>query len=159
MKSAIRTGALILLLLMIGITALAQSDRFGNIAERQRTSTVLGGTGMFNTFSTRTLYKGEFNFALFWNNFDRGPGAIDINQVPFNITVGLTDRWELWVDWVTWQQTTSRQPFLLARPGGRRSQRRRGVLPRHRLARRRNTSGARALRAAVRHGDAERLAL
>jgi hypothetical protein len=114
MKSARRTGALILALLLMGITALAQSERFGNIAERQRTSTVLGGTGMFNTFSTRTLYKGEFNFALFWNNYDRDPGALDINQVPFNITVGLTNRWEIWVDWVTWQQTTSRQPFLLS---------------------------------------------
>ncbi|HJQ25948.1 MAG TPA: AMIN domain-containing protein [Blastocatellia bacterium] len=115
MKTVLRTGALALALLLMASLARSQNPHeFGNIAERQRTSTVLGGTGLFNTFSTRTLYKGEFNFALFWNNFDRGPGAIDINQVPFNITVGLTNRWELWVDWVTWQQTTSRQPFLLS---------------------------------------------
>ena len=115
MRTTRRGGALALALLLIAGVGLAQeSNRFGNIAERQRTSTVLGGTGLFNTFSTRTLYKGEFNFALFWNNFDRDPGAIDINQVPFNFTVGLTDRWELWVDWVAWQQTTSRQPFLLS---------------------------------------------
>src|SRR5258708_30379281 len=113
MKSAKRTGVLILALLLMGITALAQSERFGNIAERQRTSTVLGGTGMFNTFSTRTLYKGEFNFAVFWNRFNRDPGALRIDQVPFNFTVGLTNRWELWVDWVTWQKTTSDNPFLL----------------------------------------------
>ncbi|HVG22406.1 MAG TPA: hypothetical protein VNI02_25430, partial [Blastocatellia bacterium] len=69
---------------------------------------------MFNTFSTRTLCKGEFNFALFWDNFDRDPGDIDINRVPFNFTVGLTNRWELWVNWVAWQQTTSRNPFLLS---------------------------------------------
>jgi hypothetical protein len=75
---------------------------------------VLGGTGLFNTFSTRTLCKGEFNFALFWNNFDRDPGDIDVNQVPFNFTVGLTNRWELWINWVTWQNTTSRSPFLLS---------------------------------------------
>jgi flagellar motor protein MotB len=115
MKTALRISALALALLLTASLAGAQStSQFGNIAERQRTSTVLGGTGLFNTFSTRTLYKGEFNFALFWNNFDRSPGALDINQVPFNITVGLTDRWELWVDWVAWQQTTSRQPFLLS---------------------------------------------
>ena len=115
MKTVLRISALALALLLTASLAGAQStSQFGNIAERQRTSTVLGGTGLFNTFSTRTLYKGEFNFALFWNNFDRSPGALDINQVPFNITVGLTDRWELWVDWVTWQQTTSRQPFLLS---------------------------------------------
>ncbi|MFL6214659.1 MAG: AMIN domain-containing protein [Blastocatellia bacterium] len=115
MKTALRISALALALLLTTSLAGAQStSQFGNIAERQRTSTVLGGTGLFNTFSTRTLYKGEFNFALFWNNYDRDPGALDINQVPFNITVGLTDRWELWVDWVAWQQTTSRQPFLLS---------------------------------------------
>ncbi|HKP11745.1 MAG TPA: AMIN domain-containing protein [Blastocatellia bacterium] len=115
MKTALRISALALaLLLTASLTGAQSTSQFGNIAERQRTSTVLGGTGLFNTFSTRTLYKGEFNFALFWNNFDRDPGALDINQVPFNITVGLTDRWELWVDWVTWQQTTSRQPFLLS---------------------------------------------
>jgi flagellar motor protein MotB len=42
------------------------------------------------------------------------PGDIDINQVPFNITLGLTNRWEIWVNWITWQNTTSRQPFLLS---------------------------------------------
>ena len=115
MRTAFRIPALaLMLLLVVGTTLAQQGSQSGNIAERQRTSTVLGGTGMFNTFSTRTLYKGEFNFAIFWNNFDRDPGAIDINQVPFNFTVGLTNRWEMWVDWVTWQQTTSRQPFLLS---------------------------------------------
>ncbi|HKP85828.1 MAG TPA: OmpA family protein [Blastocatellia bacterium] len=115
MRTGLKISALALISFLIAGTALAQQgQQFGNIAERQRTSTVLGGTGMFNTFSTRTLYKGEFNFALFWNNFDRDPGAIDINQVPFNFTIGLTNRWEMWVDWVTWQQTTSRQPFLLS---------------------------------------------
>ena len=115
MRTALRIPALaLMLLLIVGTTLAQQSSQSGNIAERQRTSTVLGGTGMFNTFSTRTLYKGEFNFAIFWNNFDRDPGAIDVNQVPFNFTVGLTNRWEMWVNWVTWQQTTSRQPFLLS---------------------------------------------
>src|ERR1700759_1926111 len=115
MKTSLRASALVLTLLFLAGLAVAQSNNsYGNIAERQRTSTVLGGTGLFNTFSTRTLCKGEFNFALFWNNYDRDPGAIDVNQVPFNITLGLTNRWEVWVDWVTWQNTTSRQPFLLS---------------------------------------------
>ena len=109
-----KTPALILTLLTFSAVALAQESQFGNIAERQRTSTVLGGTGMFNTFSTRTLYKGEFNFAAFWNRFNRDPGALRIDQAPFNFTIGLTNRWELWVDWVTWQKTTSDNPFLLS---------------------------------------------
>jgi hypothetical protein len=103
-----------MVLLMLAGTILAQERHDGNLAERQKAPTVLGGTGLFNTFSTRTLCKGEFNFALFWNNFDRDPGDIDINQVPFNFTVGLTNRWELWINWITWQNTTSRQPFLLS---------------------------------------------
>lgn len=115
MKAAKRISALVLMLLVLGGVSLAQHmGGHGNLAQQQKAPTVLGGTGLFNTFSTRTLCKGEFNFALFWNNFDRDPGDLDINQVPFNFTIGLTNRWELWVDWVTWQQTTSRSPFLLS---------------------------------------------
>ena len=110
----LKTGALGLMLLLISVSALAQESQYGNIAERQRTSTVLGGTGMFNTFSTRTLYKGEFNFAAFWNRYDRDPGGLRIDQAPFNFTIGLTNRWELWVDWVAWQKTTSENPLLLS---------------------------------------------
>ena len=111
MKAAKRISSLVFMLVVFAGVALAQG---GNLAQRQKAPTVLGGTGLFNTFSTRTLCKGEFNFGLFWNNFDRDPGDLDINQVPFNFTVGLTNRWELWVDWVTWQQTTSRNPFFLS---------------------------------------------
>ncbi|HKY03486.1 MAG TPA: hypothetical protein VJQ56_01285, partial [Blastocatellia bacterium] len=114
MKAARTISTLVLVLLVMGGTVLAQDRNNGNLAERQKAPTVLGGTGLFNTFSTRTLCKGEFNFALFWDNFDRDPGDIDINRVPFNFTVGLTNRWELWVNWVAWQQTTSRNPFLLS---------------------------------------------
>src|SRR5262249_54808527 len=46
--------------------------------------------------------------------YDRDPGDLDINQVPFNFTIGITNRWELWVNWMTWTNTTSRQPFLLS---------------------------------------------
>jgi hypothetical protein len=102
------------MLLLIGMSTLAQERQYGDIAEQQRASTILGGTGMFNTFSTRTLYKGEFNFAAFWNRYDRDPGGLRIDQAPFNFTIGLTNRWELWVDWVTWQKTTSENPLLLS---------------------------------------------
>ncbi len=114
MKAARKISTLVLALIVLAGTLFAQESRDGNLAERQKAPTVLGGTGLFNTFSTRTLCKGEFNFALFWNNFDRDPGDIDINQVPFNFTVGLTNRWELWVNWIAWQQVTSDQPFLLS---------------------------------------------
>ncbi len=79
--------------------------------------TVYGGTGLFNTYSTRTLDKNEFTIGAFWNNYDRQPGDIDITQVPINFTMGLTNSWEFWVNWNTWQQTTVRQPYLLSGTG------------------------------------------
>src|ERR1044071_2420449 len=115
MRAGSKLSALALMLLFIAGTTLAQqSSRYGNIAERQRTSTVLGGTGMFNTFSTRTLYKGEFNFAAFWNRYDRDPGGLRIDQAPFNFTIGLTNRWELWGDWVPWRKPAAENPLLLS---------------------------------------------
>src|SRR5215510_10331834 len=114
MKAARKISTLATVLLVLAGVVLAQEHHDGNLAEQQKAPTVLGGTGLINTFSTRTLCKGEFNFALFWNNFDRDPGDLDINQIPFNFTIGLTNRWELWIDWVTWTNTTSRQPFILS---------------------------------------------
>jgi hypothetical protein len=114
MKAAGKISTLVLVLLILGVPVFGQDGGGGNLAERQKAPTVLGGTGLFNTFSTRTLCKGEFNFAIFWNNYDRDPGDLDINEIPFNFTVGLTNRWELWVNWITWRQTTSRNPFLLS---------------------------------------------
>jgi hypothetical protein len=114
MKAARKISTLVMVLLVLAGVVLAQEHHDGNLAERQKASTVLGGTGLFNTFSTRTLCKGEFNFALFWNNYTRDPGDLSINQVPFNFTVGITNRWELWINWNAWTNTTSRQPFLLS---------------------------------------------
>ena len=114
MKAARKISTLVTVLFVLAGTVLAQEHHDGNLAERQKAPTVLGGTGLFNTFSTRTLCKGEFNFALFWNNYTRDPGDLSINQVPFNFTVGITNRWEVWVDWNVWTNTTSRQPFLLS---------------------------------------------
>ena len=114
MKAARMISTLVMVLLVLAGSILAQEHHDGNLAERQKAPTVLGGTGLFNTFSTRTLCRGEFNFALFWNNYTRDPGDLSINQVPFNFSVGITNRWELWINWNTWTQTTSRQPFLLS---------------------------------------------
>ncbi len=114
MKAARKISTLVMVLLVLAGVVLAQEHHDGNLAERQKAPTVLGGTGLFNTFSTRTLCKGEFNFALFWNNYTRDPGDLSINQVPFNFTVGITNRWELWINWNAWTNTTSRQPVLLS---------------------------------------------
>src|SRR5262252_7378187 len=114
MRAAGKIGSLVMAVLVVGVVALGQEQTNGNLAERQKAPTVLGGTGLFNTFSTRTLCKGEFNFAIFWNNFQRDPGDLNIHQAPFNFTIGLTNRWELWADWVTYQKVESDNPALLS---------------------------------------------
>src|SRR4029453_4072225 len=100
------------------------AEDFGDLSSEEcgllhhmKAPTIYGGTGLFTTYTTRTLNKGEFSVGLFWNNMDREPGDIDINQIPVNFTLGLTDRWEVWANWITWQQTTTRQPFLLSGTG------------------------------------------
>ena len=105
------------LLLLCGVVALGQSDSGAeDWARTQMTSTVYGGTGLFNTFSPRTLRRGELTFGLFYNNMKRDPGALDINQVPANLTFGLGEKWEAFINMNFFQQVTSRQPFLLSGP-------------------------------------------
>lgn len=102
-------------LLATPATMMAQSVS-ENVARDQVTSTVQGGSGLFNTLSTRSLKRGEFTFGVMWNNFDRDPGDLDINQIPVNLTFGLSRRWEVFANWNVYQQVTSRQPILLSAP-------------------------------------------
>ena len=82
MKAARKISTLVTVLLVLAGTVLAQEHHDGNLAERQKAPTVLGGTGLFNTFSTRTLCKGEFNFALFWAwRFRMGMVTVPISKV------------------------------------------------------------------------------
>lgn len=71
-------------------------------------------TGLYGTMSVRTLRRGEWTVGILWNNFDRDPGDIDINQVPVTLTLGLTHRLEVFgaVDLI--QEVTTRQPFLMS---------------------------------------------
>ena len=115
MKAARKISTLVTVLFVLAGTVLAQEHHDGNLAERQKAPTVLGGTGLFNTFSTRTLCKGEFNFALFWNNYRSRPRRPEHQSSSVQLYRWyLTNRWELWVDWNVWTNTTSRQPFLLS---------------------------------------------
>lgn len=82
----------------------------------QTAPTVTGGTstGLFQTYSTRTLRRGQYNWGVFWHNYDRDPGDLDINRIPVNYALGLTDRTEAFVTINFFQQVTTRQPFLLS---------------------------------------------
>lgn len=109
-----------LIVVVLGLFALpgamrAQSTS-DNVSRDQVTSTVQGGSGLFNTLSTRSLKRGEFTFGVMWNNFDRDPGDLDINQLPVNLTFGIARRWEVFANWNVYQQVTSRQPLLVSAP-------------------------------------------
>ncbi len=82
----------------------------------QTATTVSGGTstGSFATWSGRTLRRTEFTLGFSWNNFDRDPGDVDINQIPVSLTLGLTSRIELFANVAFFQQVTARQPFALS---------------------------------------------
>lgn len=108
------------------VIALNPFERIWPQAQRQRerieqpayhaAPTTFGATstGLYGTMSVRTLRRGEWTVGVLWNNFDRDPGDIDINQIPVTLTVGLTNRLEVFgaVDLV--QEVTTRQPFLLS---------------------------------------------
>lgn len=80
----------------------------------QTATTVTGGTGLFATWSGRTLRRTEFTLGFSWNNFDRDPGDVDINQIPVSFTYGVTSRVELFANVAFFQQVTARQPFALS---------------------------------------------
>ena len=115
MKAARKISTLVTVLFVLAGTVLAQEHHDGNLAERQKAPTVLGGTGLFNTFSTRTLCRGEFNFALFWNNYYARPRRPEHQSSPVQLhswydqQVGALGRLEC-----RGPNTTSRQPFLLS---------------------------------------------
>src|SRR5215472_2068211 len=115
----IRYSLVALALLLLGsVVVLGQDDASADEwARTQMSSTVYGGTGLFNTFSPRILHRGELTFGVFYNNFKRDPGELDINQIPVNITVGLGHRFEAFINADFFQQVTSRSPFLLSGPG------------------------------------------
>ncbi|HZS45503.1 MAG TPA: transporter, partial [Blastocatellia bacterium] len=115
----IRNGLIAaVLLLLSGVVALGQTDpNAEEWARTQMSSTVQGGTGLFNTLSPRLLRRGEMTFGIFYNNVKRDPGTLDINTIPINLTVGLGDGFEAFINANFFQQVTSRQPFLLSGPG------------------------------------------
>jgi outer membrane protein OmpA-like peptidoglycan-associated protein len=105
--------ALPLVLLLTAIVSGQETER-----EKRRTTnpTVTGGTGLFTVYDSSTLKKGEFNFGVFVNNYDRDPGDVDILQTPINFAVGATDKLEFFVNDDAYQRLMSDAPFELSGP-------------------------------------------
>lgn len=69
--------------------------------------TLQGSTGLLTIFGAESLRKGEFSFEGGAENYDRNPGNLDITNVPFSFTLGLTDRVEWTVGLYAWRKVRS----------------------------------------------------
>jgi outer membrane protein OmpA-like peptidoglycan-associated protein len=57
--------------------------------------TINGSSGLFTVYNADTLYKGNFSFALYYNNIDRDPLDWDITFWHLSLSYGLTSRLEI----------------------------------------------------------------
>jgi outer membrane protein OmpA-like peptidoglycan-associated protein len=107
---------LLALPLMLLITAAVSAQETEREKRRITNPTVTGATGLFTVYDASTLKRGEFNFGIFANNYDRDPGDVDIMQYPVNFAVGATNRLEFFVNSDTYQRLISESPFELSGP-------------------------------------------
>jgi outer membrane protein OmpA-like peptidoglycan-associated protein len=75
---------------MFSIPGVAQQDQ-----KKYTSASLDGATGLFRTWDAETLRKGEFNFSLGANYFNRDPGRLIFKEFPFAIGYGVLDRVEL----------------------------------------------------------------
>jgi outer membrane protein OmpA-like peptidoglycan-associated protein len=54
-----------------------------------------GTTGLFKTWDAETLRKGETNWSIGYDQFQRDPGQLTIGRAPFGAAVGILDRLEV----------------------------------------------------------------
>ncbi len=94
MSFARRLLGLTLTLLLIGVVALAQTERSTD-DPRNPAPTVNGGTGLFTVYDAQTLRKGEFIVGFFANHFHRDPGDLAWQVYPVNFQVGFSDQLEI----------------------------------------------------------------
>jgi outer membrane protein OmpA-like peptidoglycan-associated protein len=98
MTVARRLLGLWLVLFSFGALAQAQTPRYTD-DPRNPSPTVTGGTGLFTVYDAQTLRKGEFNFGFFANHYHRDPGDVAFQVYPFNFQLGLSDHFEVFVNW------------------------------------------------------------
>lgn len=106
-------AVLTLVLLFSAVVSAQETER-----EKRRSinPTVIGATGLFTVYDSSTLKQGELNLGIFANNYDRDPGDVDIMQYPVNISVGVTNKFELFLNSDTYQRVISNAPYELSGP-------------------------------------------
>lgn len=68
------------------------------------TPTWKGSTGLFNLFVADTLRQGEWSIAADSLKFNREPGDLDFEIFPLSITLGLTDRIEMFASFEAYKR-------------------------------------------------------
>lgn len=111
-----RLKSLLLLALLGLVPALASAQG------RADAPTASGETGLFTLLSGDTLPGGQWDFGIYYNNWDpvvRQPGfvnlPVDWNQVSASVGYGLTDWWEVTVSqpWWDYSYSSSKEaPYL-----------------------------------------------
>ncbi len=63
-------------------------------------STLDGTSGLFKTYDSQTLQRGEINFSLGVDHYNRDPNSLVIRDLPTSVAFGLHDRVEVFGSWI-----------------------------------------------------------
>ncbi len=66
-------------------------------------ATLDGTSGLFKTYDAQTLQRGDFNFSLGVDHYNRDPNSLVIRDLPVSLAFGLHDRVEVFGSWI-WQR-------------------------------------------------------
>ena len=98
------TKFLRVLVVLVAVALLALPALAQNPQEKKLTAATLDGTsGLFKSYDAQTLLKGEMNFSLGVDHYNRDPNTLVIKDLPVSFSIGLVDRVEFYGSWV-WQR-------------------------------------------------------
>ncbi len=87
----IRLGASILSVLLLSLSVFAQQQ---TEKKRWHAATFDGTSGLFKAWDAENLRRGETNWTLGWDQFQRDPGKLTIGELPVSAAFGIWDRVE-----------------------------------------------------------------
>jgi outer membrane protein OmpA-like peptidoglycan-associated protein len=68
--------------------------------KKLKAATLDGTTGLFKSYDAETLLKGELNFSLGIDSYNRDTNDLEIRDLPASFSVGLHDRVEFYGSWI-----------------------------------------------------------
>ncbi len=86
----VRVVAAIVVLLLFTFSGFAQQTK----KDKYKAASLDGTTGLFKTWDAETLRRGETNWTVGYDQFNRDPGQLTIGRAPAGVAIGLFDRLE-----------------------------------------------------------------